>query len=70
MQYFNKSVFFCFFQVFSISFPPIEEGRDTLVGFMEENGYEPIESTAEEEEPNHWADEDFIFIKKKPSIYT
>jgi len=57
------------FQAFSIAFSLIAEGECALVEFMEENGYVPIEST-DQTQPNPWAEEDMIFIKKKPTIYT
>lgn len=57
------------FQVFSIAFSLIAEGEYALVEFMGENGYIPIEST-DQPQPNPWAEEDMIFIKKKPAIYT
>lgn len=35
---------------------------------MEENDFEAIESTEEEQQQNQWAEEDLIFVKKKPEV--
>lgn len=58
------------FQVFSIqiSHNIADDAIGELKSFMEENDFEAIESTEEEQQPNRWAEDDLIFVKKKPNV--
>lgn len=57
------------FQVFSIQNSRIvSDDIGELTNFMEENDFEAIESTEEEQQQNQWAEEDLIFVKKKPEV--